>query len=136
MGERTSTSDVERERAALRDVAPGLIALLVLQGSLLIVDPDGGATAANVVWSLLPLVPIGWLVWAQVRSLRRADEFQRMIQLEAMAIGFGVVIIAATVGSLLDGAGIGDARQSLQVTFIAGILSWLVALVVLMRRAR
>jgi len=136
MAERASSSDVARERAAFRDVAPGLVALVVLQGSLVILDPDGGATTANLVWSLLPLVPIGWLVWSQVRSLRRADEFQRMLQLEAMAIGFGGFVVAAMVGSLLDGAGISDARQLLQATFIAGILSWLVALVVLMRRAR
>ena len=71
-----------------------------------------------------------------MRSLRRADEYQRMLQLEAMAIGFGVVIVVAMVGGLLDGAGVGDARQALQITFIAGILSWVVALVVLMRRAQ
>jgi hypothetical protein len=136
MDERKSSSDVARERAAFRDIVPGLVALVVLQGSLVIIDPDGGASAANLVWSLLPLLPVAWLVWAQVRSLHRADEYQRMLQLEAMAIGFGVVVVLGMVGGLLDGADVGDPRQSLQITVIAGILSWVAALVILMRRAR
>jgi hypothetical protein len=38
------------------------------------------------------------LVWAQLRSLRRADEFERVMQREAMAIGFGAVIVVALAG--------------------------------------
>jgi hypothetical protein len=115
---------------------PGLVALVVAQGSLQILDPDGGASAWNLVWSLLPLVPALWLMWAQLRSLRRADEYERVVQLEAMAIGFGAVIVLALVGGLLDAAGVGDPRQWLQVTFIVGILTWVAALAVKTRRAR
>lgn len=107
-----------------------------MQASLVLLDPDGGANGWNLVWSLLPLLPAGWLVWAQLRSLRRADEYQRIVQLEAMAIGFGTVIVLSLAGGLLDAAGIGDSRQSLQVTFILGILSWIGALAVNTWRAR
>ena len=134
--ERRSGSDLSRDRALVRDIAPGLVALVVTQASLLILDPDGSASAWNVVWSLLPMVPALWLVWAQVRGLRRADEYQRVIQLEAMAIGFGAVTILALLGGLLEGAGIGDPRQSLQITFIVGILVWIGALAVKMSRSR
>ena len=134
--ERRSASDLSRDRALLRDIAPGLVALVVTQAGLLILDPDGNASAWNVVWSLLPMVPALWLVWAQVRGLRRADEYQRVMQLEAMAIGFGAVTMLALLGGLLDGAGIGDPRQSLQITFIVGILVWIGALAVKTSRSR
>jgi len=135
-GERKSTSDAARERAALRDMVPAVVLLIVVQGSLLLLDPDGGASTANVVWSLLPMVPALWLVWAQLRSLRRADELQRIVQLEAMSIGFGATLLLALLGGLLDAAGIGDPRQSLQITFIGGMLAWLGALGVAAARAR
>ncbi len=69
-------------------------------------------------------------MWAQRRSLLRADEYQRKAQLEAMTIGFGVVIVLSLVGGLLDAAGMGDPGQSLQVTFVLGILAWVGALAV------
>jgi hypothetical protein len=135
-GERTSRSDVMRQRAFRNDVVPAMALLVVTQGSLLLLDPDAGASVWNVVWSLLPMVPAGWLVWAQLRSLRRADEYQRLIALQAMAVGFGAVILLALLGGLLDAAGIGSAAQSLQITFIAGVLTWIGALGVLTWRAR
>jgi len=134
--ERKSGSDVARYRAAVRDTMPALVTLVVVQGSLVLLDPDGGASGWNLSWSVPPLVPALWLVWAQLRSLRRADEYQRIVQLEAMAIGFGTVIVLSLAGGLLDGAGIGDPRQSLQVTFILGILAWIAALAIKTWQAR
>lgn len=111
-----------------------MIALLVTQGSLILVDPDGGASALNLFWSLLPLVPAAWLIWVVRRSLGRADEYQRVVQLEALAIGFATVMMVVFAGGLLDAAGIGDARQSLQVAFVVGIVTWFTALAVKTRR--
>lgn len=134
--ERKSLSDVARSHAAVRDMVPGVVTLLIVQGSLVLLDPDGGASGLNLLWSLLPLVPAGWLIWTQLRSLRRADEFQRVVELEAMAIGFASVIVLALAGGLLNGAGIGDPRQSLQVTFILGGLAWIGALAIKTWQAR
>ena len=135
-GSRKSSSDVARDRAAVRDMAPAMVTLVVLQGSLNLLDPNGPVTPWYVVWSLSPLLPALWLVWAQLRSLRRADEYQRIMQLEAMAIGFGAVIMLSLAGGLLDGAGIGDPRQWLQVTSIVGVLAWAGALTIKTSRAR
>ncbi len=118
------------------DIWPGLVALVITQGSLIALNPDGSANAWNLLWCLLPLVPAAWLVRAQWRGLRRADEYQRTLQLEAMAIGFAVAMMVALVGGLLDAAHVGGARQSLQITFIAGVLGWIVALAVKTGRAR
>ena len=50
--------------------------------------------------------------------LRRADEFQRIAHLEALAVGFAVAIVAALTGGLLDAAEVGSTAQWLQITFI------------------
>jgi hypothetical protein len=133
--ERRSSSDVARDRAAVRDLIPGLVALLVTQGSLVLLDPHGDVNAWYVGWSISPLIPALWLVRTQLVGLRRADEYQRIVQLEAMAIGFGAVIILCLIGGLLDAAGIGDPRQSLQISFVAGLLAWIAALATKTRRA-
>jgi hypothetical protein len=134
--ERRSASDRRRDRAALRDVLPAVVLLCVTQGSLIALDPDGRSNAWNVMWSVLPVFPALWLVWAQVRRVRRADEFQRIIELESMATAFGAALIALLVGGLLDAGGIGTARQSLQVAFIGSILVWLATLAIKTRAAR
>jgi hypothetical protein len=72
-------------------------------------------------------------MWTQLRSVRRADEYQRVILLEAMSIGFAFVLILSLAGGLLDAAGLGDPAQSLQITFIAGVLAWVGALAVKLR---
>gem|GEM_PF-26689 len=112
---------MERDRAAVRDVVPAMVTLLVVQGSLILLDPHGEMTVWYLLWSFSPLAPALWLGWAQLRSLRRADEYQRVIQLESMAIGFGAVILLSLTGGLLDAARIGDPRTSLQVTFTGGV---------------
>lgn len=124
---RQSTSDLERTRATMRDMLPAAAVLLASQLSLELLDPKGGASFWNLLWCLLPLLPSAWLVWAQVRALRRADEYQRIRQLEAMAIGFATAVLLAMTGGLLDAADVGSTRQSLQITFIGSILSWVIA---------
>jgi len=134
--ERKSNSDVTRDRAAARDVIPAIVALLVVHGSLSFLDPQKEMAGWYVLWSFSPLAPALWLGWAQLRSLRRADELQRVVQLEAMAIGFGVVILLSLIGGLLDAARMGDPRQSLQVTFIVGVLAWSGSSFIMKMRAR
>ncbi len=134
--QRRSSSDVARERAAFRDITPGVIALVVIEGTLIGLDREADPTVWTVVWSLLPLLPVLWLVRAQLRSLQRADELQRVVQLEAMAIGFGATVLLALTGGLLDAADVGNPAQWLQITFIGGILVWIAALAVNMRRAQ
>ena len=126
--DRKSASDKARERAALRDAVPAFVTLLVFQGSLILLNPHGDPSGWYLLWSFSPLVPALWLMWTQLRSLRRADEYQRVVQLEAMAIGFGAVLLLSFTGGLLDAAGMGNPAQSLQVTFIGGVLVWVGAL--------
>ncbi len=63
-------------------------------------------------------------MWAEVRSLRRADEYQRLLQLQAYAVGFAVVVLLLQVASLLAAAELMDSRQGMQISFIGGLLAW------------
>jgi hypothetical protein len=123
-----------QNRAALRDAIPAVVALVLLEGIVATSDLDANTNTWHLVIALLPLLPAMWLAWAQLRSVRRSDEYQRVIQLEALSIGFAVAMLVAMTGGLLDGADVGSTAQYLQLTFIAGILSWVGALAILWRR--
>ena len=117
----------------MTDLLPGLVALLITQGSLLVADPDPTSSGWHLAWSLTPLIAIALLAGGQVRVLRRSDELERFKQLTAMSFGFGVfAVLLASVG-VLQGAGIGDAVQQTQITFIAGIVAWAAASALLWR---
>lgn len=133
--ERKSASDVIRERAAFRELAPGLVALLITEGTLLIADPEATSSGWHLAWSLSPLLAIAMLAWGQTRVLRRADERERLQQLTAMAIGFGVFAVLLAAAGVLQSADIGNAVQQTQVVFIAGIVTWVAALGILARRS-
>jgi len=123
---RPSRSDKARSRAWFLDWMPAIIALVALS---LISEFGlfGSAGSAKLFWSLLNLAPAFWIVRAVVRSLRRADEYQRRQQLEALAIGFGVLIMAIYAIGLLQAGGVGDLRQLVQISFIASIAIWIAA---------
>ena len=118
----------------MRDALPAVVALILLEGVVAIVDPDVDATPWQLAIALSPLLAGVWLVWVQLRTLRRSDEYQRIMHLEAMSVGFGVAMVMAMTGGLLDGADVGSTPQYLQLTFIGGILSWAGALAIRMRR--
>jgi hypothetical protein len=126
--ERESRSDVTRKRAAMRDLIPGLVALVVAEATLIAADPDATSSGWHLVWSLSPLIGIGMLAWGQVRILRRSDEWERLGQLSAMSIGFGVFAVLLAGVGVLQAAGIGDVVQLMQITFFAGIAAWVAAL--------
>jgi hypothetical protein len=132
--ERHSSSDIERRRAASRDLSPGLAVLIGSEASLIAGSPDTSAGVWHLAWALSPLVGIGLLIWAQIRLLGRSDERERAVELSAMAVGFGVVITALAAVGVLQAAEIGDARQQLQITTGMGIGTWIVASLHLKRR--
>jgi hypothetical protein len=80
------------------------------------------------------VIPALLIVRVVVRNLRRADEYQRVAQLEALAIGFGVMMMAVFTIGLLQAGGVGNLRQLVQISFAASMLIWIGALV--FKRAR
>ena len=118
----------------MRDAVPAVLALIALEGIVAFAELDAGSNRLHLAISLLPLLAGVWLAWVQMRSLRRCDEYQRMAHLEAMSVDFEVAMLVAMTGGLLDGADVGAAAQYLQLTFISGILAWVVALAIRTRR--
>ena len=126
----SSNSDTRRAQAAWRDVLPAFALLIVTQGSLIWLKPGRPTSALGVGWAMSPLLAVAWMAWSQVRVLRRADEFQRIVQLEAMAIGFGVMSTLLLGVGLLHGAGLGDLAQQTQTALIVGVLAWIAVLAI------
>jgi hypothetical protein len=128
-----SAFEARQNRAARRDTAPAVIALVASEVIVASLELDADTHPWHVAVALLPLVPAVWLIWVQWRVVRRSDEFQRTAHLEALAIGFAVAMVAALTGGLLDSVDVGSSAQWLQITFIGGVLAWVAALAVRLR---
>jgi hypothetical protein len=104
------TSVEQRQRAAyLRDLAPAIAGYAVVLALVLSLVGDEVDSVGEWALLMLPVVPALWGVRAVVRHLRRIDEYQRFLQREAMAAGFGVAMVTAiTVGFV----GVGGATDS------------------------
>ncbi len=132
---RNSEIDERQARAELRDSLPGIALILGGMAILGLVDPQG-LSPWKVVWAMVALSSVGWFVWVEARSLRRADEYQRIIRLEALAVGFAAVMVLSFAGGLLDELGVVHARASLSVTVGAGVVAWVTALGLKTKRGR
>jgi hypothetical protein len=123
-----------RQRVAyVRDMVPAIAgyAVVLAVGLSLVGDEIDGAGEWALL--LLPVVPALWGVRAVVRHLRRIDEYQRALQLEAMAAGFGVAMITAiTVGFV--GVGGAASRASGWIVYGAGMATWALVAVAQGRR--
>lgn len=97
---------------------------VVLAVSLSLVGDDIDAVGEWIL-VMLPVVPALWGVRAIIRHLRRVDEFQRMLQLEAMAAGFGVAMVVSITVGFVGVAGIATVAAG-WVVYGAGMLTWAV----------
>jgi hypothetical protein len=123
---RHSRGDRARGQAELRDWLPAIVAITLLS-AIIQLSWFRSHGELKLMWSLLNLLPALWIVRA-VRSLRRADEYQRRRQLEALALGFAVLMMGIFTAGLLEAADAGVLRQTVQISFIAGTLTWILAL--------
>lgn len=64
------------------------------------------ATPLRVALVLLPVPPFVLLIFAELRLIRRLDELQQRIQLEALAIGFPSAIVLAMAFGFLQREGV------------------------------
>ncbi len=119
---RKSRAEIDRRRAAWRDSIPIGVAIVVAIAAFALTDADDPGD--TVIWALPMLALLGLGLRAEVRDLRRADEYQRTLLLEALALGFAVVVVLLFLGSLLTSGGVGDARVWLHVGFIGGVVGW------------
>ena len=125
-GEGVSTGDRARARAYYRDFTPGMVGYGVVLGAVLAWGHLDGTSAWRWVWAVLPVLPAAWVVRAVVRHLHRVDEYQRLLLLQGLGVGFAVAMLAAVTVGFLGIAGLPMAAAG-WVVYGAGMLAWLVA---------
>ena len=54
----------------------------------------------------VPLAAFGWFIATEVRAIRRSDELQQRIQLEALAVAYPAAIMLVYALGLLERAGV------------------------------
>ena len=74
---------------------------LILVVSIHLLDDGGGGRAWRTAISLSPMLPAGLACWSLVRHLRRMDELQRKLQVEALGLAFaGTALLTFAYGFL------------------------------------
>src|SRR5262245_2193366 len=90
-------------RRASRSLGLAAMVLLALFfGARLLLELPNLATPVRVAIALVPLPPFLWLLWAFIRDVREADELERRIQLEALAIAFPLTLVLVMTLGLLQ----------------------------------
>jgi len=129
----TSSADRRNTRTYLREFLPASIGYCVVLAVVLAIIPDDAPAAVRVVGLLLPLVPAALGVRAIVRHVRRLDEYQRSLALEASASAFGVSMFAALFVGFLGVAGVATPWSG-WIVYTAGMLT--LALVTIKQRTQ
>ena len=121
---RKSRAEIERRRAARRDSIPIGVAMAAAVAAFAVTLTDPKDPGDTVIWAVPMLALLALGLRAELRDLRRADEYERTLLLEALALGFVVVMVLLFVGGLFASGGVGDPRTWLDVSFIGGLLGW------------
>lgn len=121
-----SAGDRARACAYNRDFWPGMVAYGIVLTAVLIWGHLDGQSSWRYLWALLPVVPVVWIARAVVRHVRRIDDYQRLLQLQGLAVGFAVAMIASlTVGFLgIAGLQLSDHGLAGWIVYIAGMGGW------------
>lgn len=128
-----SEGDRAKSRAYQVEFWPGIGAYaVVLTGVLLWGDLDGDSPL-RFLWAVLPVVPALWIVRAVVRHVRRIDDYQRLLLLQALGAGFAVAMIASVTMAFLEIAGL-RLQGVGWIIYGAGMLGWVIAGTVVGRR--
>jgi hypothetical protein len=130
---RRSTGDRARARAYLRDFLIAMAAYAVVLTAVVTWGQLDGSSPLRFVWALLPVVPALWIVRAVLRHVNRVDDYQRLLLLQGLAVGFAIAMVAAVTVGFLAAAGLvlPDAGW---VIYAAGMLGWLGASLVAGKR--
>ena len=105
---------------------------LLLAGSIQLLTHVDVARPWRDVIALSPMIPAAAMAWVILRELRRMDELQRRIQLEALGFSFaGTAILTFSYGFL---EGLGYPRLSMFAVWPLLAVLWIVGLVLARRR--
>ena len=79
-----------------------VLLMVLFFGARLLLEVPNLPTALRVLIALVPLPAFIWLLWLFIRDVRQADELERRIQLEALAIAFPLTIVLVMTLGLLQ----------------------------------
>ncbi len=106
--------------------------VVMLVGSITLLTHVDVARPWRDLIALSPMIPAATLAWVILRELRRMDELQRRIQLEALGFSFaGTAILTFSYGFL---EGLGYPRLSMFSVWPILAVLWIVGLVIARRR--
>lgn len=123
-------------RQYMRDMGlAGLVYAVVLVGSVYVVRHASPPQWVAVVLALVSAAPALLMMRAFLRRLRGLDEFQRRVELEALAVAAAVVGFASfTYGFLQSFAGLPQIEDALMWVFPALCFTWGIAQIFVRRR--
>lgn len=105
-----------------------MVAYAALLIAVLIFGGLEGDSPWRFLWAVVPIIPVVWIAVAMVLHVRRIDDYQRLLTLKGLSIGFAVAMLtSATLGFLqiagltFEGFGAG------WIVFSAGMISWAVS---------
>jgi hypothetical protein len=123
---RWSTGDRARAQTYLREFLPGILGYGLALAAVIAWGDLDGDSPWRFLWSVLPVLPMLWVVRAVVRHLGRADEYARLVLLRGLAGGFVVAMLAALTVGFLELAGLRlDHGGAGWLIYSAGMAGWL-----------
>jgi hypothetical protein len=126
-----TTTERRRNRAYLRDLLIAVVGYCAVLAVVRVVAGRHLDGALEWALALLPVLPVLWGVRAVIRHLRRIDEYQRLLQLEALAAGFGVAMVTALTLGFIGSTG----ADTGWIVYVAGMITWAAVVIVQSRRA-
>lgn len=115
--------DATNRSAYLRDFVPGIVGYAIVLAVVLPLVGDRVEGPGEWALLMLPIVPALWVLRAVLLHLRRIDEYQRLLQLEALAAGFGVAMIASLTLGFVGVGGVAT-RAAGWIVYGAGMAAW------------
>ena len=105
MSDPAETASATVQQRYSREFLPAMTAyVLVLPVSILLLKNVEMSIGLRAATALLPVVPMALVLRAFIRFVRRVDEMQQRIELEAVSIATVVVSLAWMAGGLLQSA--------------------------------
>ena len=88
------------------EVVVAMVLYMVLMAVVVPILKTQPPLLERVSLAMLPVLPVTWVIWAVIKYLRRADELQRRVHIESLAIAAGVTaFLSLSYGFLEDMAG-------------------------------
>ena len=120
---RRSAGDRAKARAYHREFWPGIVGYGVVLVAVLTWGGLDGHSPWRFVWALAPVVPAAWTVRAVFRHVRRIDEYQKLLLIQSIAVGFAVAMLTSISLGFLAIAGL-QMREAPWIVYGAGMLGW------------